>query len=105
MTFLFDVNRQLGFTELMALHRAACRPEDITMKCAIVTGFNSAGKEILEYGLPIAWLDGVLGSGDGEKEHGGILSGAQRRYGALDPRTNLVLEAGNLHGVSDDTSP
>lgn len=105
MTFLFDVNRQLGFTELMNLHRAACRPEDITMNCAIVTGFNSAGKEILEYGRPIAWLDGVLGSGDGEKEHGGILSGAQRRYGALDPRTNLVLEAGNLHGVSDDTSP
>jgi len=54
---------------------------------------------------PIAWLDGVLGSGDGEKEHGGILSGAQRRYGVDDPRANLVLEAGNLHGVSDDTSP
>ena len=53
----------------------------------------------------IAWLDGVLGSGDGEKEHGGILSGAQRRYGVDDPRANLVLEAGNLHGVSDDTSP
>jgi hypothetical protein len=105
MTFLFDVNRQLGFTELMNLHRAACRPEDITMNCAIVTGFNSAGKEILEYGRPIAWLDGVLGSGDGEKEHGGILSGAQRRYGVDDPRTFTVLDRGNVHGVSEETAP
>jgi hypothetical protein len=50
---------------------------------------------------PIAWLDGVLGSGDGEKEHGGILSGAQRRYGVGSTSANAVEIAGRTHGVSN----
>jgi len=54
---------------------------------------------------PIAWLDGVLGSGDGEKEHGGILSGAQRRYGITDPRIGAIEAAGLEHGVDEHTSP
>jgi hypothetical protein len=54
---------------------------------------------------PIAWLDGVLGSGDGEKEHGGILSGAQRRYGIDDIKTVRIEDAGLGHGVDEHTAP
>jgi|GEM_PF-2224547 len=111
MTFLFEVSRQVGFGELVNLHKAACRPEDITMNCQIPIG-EVDGRTIYDSGLPIAWLDGPLGgtiqpdgSVAGAKEHGGIFNGAIRRFGGDDPRTNFVLDRGNLHGVSEDTAP
>lgn len=118
MTFLFDVARQIGLNELMAIHRAACQPGDgmngFTKNCRFPIGVENGviKYDVANDGLPIAWLDGPLGgtiqpdgSVAGAREHGGILSGARRKYGLVDPRTLSILDRGNVHGVSEDTAP
>jgi hypothetical protein len=115
MAFLYAVSRQVGFNEVMGLHKAACRRTgDINRPCVVQTGLDSEGRPIWDVGDPMSWVDGLLGgnidteSGQvvNQRQHGGFLSGAQRKYGgALDPRAVLIGTTGDAHGVSDNTSP
>jgi hypothetical protein len=114
-TFLYAVTRQVGFTEVMALHKAACRRTgDITKPCVIFLPPDPVtGDERIDAGDPMSWVDGLLG-GDidpttgqaiNQRQHGGFLSGAKRKYGETDPKVGDVEADGLAHGVDQNTSP
>jgi hypothetical protein len=71
------------------------------------------GQSNFDFGDPMWRTDGLIGgtidpvTGNllGAVEHGGFLSGAQRKYPALDQRTIDIEAAGLAHGVDSNTSP
>jgi hypothetical protein len=109
MTFLYAVNRQVGFNEVMALHRAACRRTgDINRPCSIPTGVDANGNP--DAGDPMSWTDVELPEVNSigqvsTRWHGGFLSGAQRKYPAGDLRIDAIQAAGLEHGVDQNTAP
>jgi hypothetical protein len=111
MTFLYAVTKQVGFGELMDLHKAACRRNDITQKCVIELP-APPGQSNFDFGDPMSWTDGLIGgtidpvTGTllGAVEHGGFLSGAQRKYPVGDPKIAAIGDLGLSHGVSEDTA-
>jgi len=73
-------------------------------RCADDVGFG------INRPLPTYWFDRTIdpppaSAAARKMDRGGFLDGARRKWGELDPRTNAVLNAGNLNGVSEDVTP
>jgi len=120
MTFLYAVQKQVGLNQLLRIYNHACHPElpfdPGTPADARMAQCGSAES------LPIAWVDGAIGgkrdpvTGEpvvdpitneviGLQEHGGFLSGAERRWGLDSPEANAVGGLGLEHGVDENTAP
>ena len=91
MTFLYALDGELGFTELMSVFNYACRPEDP----APATGAGCTEN--------VYWLDRV-DPATAEYDRGGFLDGAVRKYGMTSAQATAVQRLGNEHGVSEITN-
>ena len=90
-TFLYALDGELGFTELMSVFNYACRPEDP----APATGAGCTEN--------VYWLDRV-DPATAEYDRGGFLDGAVRKYGMTSAQATAVQRLGNEHGVSEITN-
>lgn len=123
MTFLYAVNAQLsvngqgGLNELGKVYNYACHPDvafdandpsDTRMVLCGAPGPDG------KYGRPIGWVDMQQPSPTQDDdpntppvtiEHGGFLSGAERKWGPTDQRTTDIEAAGLEHGVDENTEP
>ncbi len=125
MTFLYAITRQIGYTELMSVYNHACHPEHAGLAaglaevpCGSESPLNPADPGARRSARHIAWSDLVLthldaqgnpsldGNGDPVvSEYGGILNGAERKWGSGSAAALDIDQLGFEHGVSEDTSP
>jgi len=119
MTFLYAVHAHLsvggqsGLNELSKIYNYACHPDipydanDPNDTRMVLCGANGVdGKR----GRPIGWIDAeqpIPASATITVEHGGFLSGAQRKWGENDllQRPQNIELIGNVHGVSENITP
>lgn len=103
MTFLRDLHGTLSFGEIISVYQHACDLDS--------TPLTDPGPSISS--CAIKWEDALVEvldrDSDGWKlsQRYGFLSGAERAFGDVlsDARSRTVQEAGNMHGVSHDTTP
>jgi hypothetical protein len=113
MTFLYAVQKQVGINQLLRIYNYACHPEvPFDPNDPNDTRMLQCGTQITQQSLPISWVDGEIGGvldANGQvlnaMEHGGFLSGAERKWGPDSQEATDVESAGQEHGVSENIEP